>query len=818
MRIFLSAITAALLTTPLAAQERPNTILVLDASGSMWGQIDGINKIVIAREVVADIIADFPADQNLGLTLYGHRTRGDCTDIETVIAPGIDNRPAILDAVNAINPRGMTPMTDAIVAAADSLRYTENAATVILVSDGIETCNPDPCAAARALEEAGVGFTAHVVGFDVANEPDALAQMQCLAEETGGRFLTAANADELATALETVVADVPPPPEPPPEPVIVPQATTFRATLGQDGPEIATPLVWELLGPDGAVVQTEQAPGFTAELTRGAYAVSVLRPEDEAFAESTVIVMNDPQTVTLVLPPPTLTASLVAQASAPMGATIPVGWDGPGEDYDFIGVGPVGDPRYITYAYATRGNPVDVVMPGTPGDYEIRYYSQFEDQILATSPVTVTKVDVALTAPDSAGVGDTVPVDWVGPGYDNDFIGIGLPGEPYINYAYTNRGNPAAVVMPTEPGSYELRYYLGLDESILATRMITVGEQSVSLVAPATAAIGAALTVGWDGPGNDNDFIGIGLPGERYTNYTYTNRGNPLDLLMPSEPGDYEIRYYLGQGETVLAAIPIRVEQVDTGLTAPASAPVGATVDIGWTGPGQDNDFIGIGLPGERYTNYAYVNRGNPAPLLMPSAPGDYEIRYYLGQDESVLATVSIRVEPVDTSVTAPATAPAGATVVIGWTGPGQDNDFIGIGLPGEGYINYVYVNRGNPAPLQLPTAPGSYEIRYYLGQDDSVLASTVIEVTAISAALTAPTTAPAATTLQVNWKGPDYDGDFIGIGRQGETGYVTYVYTNRGNPATINVPEEPGDYEIRYFLGQGDTQLTAVPLTVTAP
>src|SRR5690606_8290382 len=49
---------------PAIAQEQPGTILVLDASGSMWGQIDGVNKIVIAREVVADILADFPAEQN----------------------------------------------------------------------------------------------------------------------------------------------------------------------------------------------------------------------------------------------------------------------------------------------------------------------------------------------------------------------------------------------------------------------------------------------------------------------------------------------------------------------------------------------------------------------------------------------------------------------------------------------------------------------------------------------------------------------------------------------------------------------------------
>src|SRR5690606_31672577 len=54
-KFFTAAMTAfafgAAALPPVAAQERPSTILVLDASGSMWGQIDGVNKITIAREV-----------------------------------------------------------------------------------------------------------------------------------------------------------------------------------------------------------------------------------------------------------------------------------------------------------------------------------------------------------------------------------------------------------------------------------------------------------------------------------------------------------------------------------------------------------------------------------------------------------------------------------------------------------------------------------------------------------------------------------------------------------------------------------------------
>ena len=150
----LALLLSLLLPATLAAQDRPNTILVLDGSGSMWGQIDGVPKITIAQDVVTDLLQTLPADQRLGLTVYGHRERGNCADIETVVAPDLNTRDAIAQAVTGISPLGKTPMTDAVIAAANALRYTEDSATVILVSDGVETCNPDPCAAARLLEEA----------------------------------------------------------------------------------------------------------------------------------------------------------------------------------------------------------------------------------------------------------------------------------------------------------------------------------------------------------------------------------------------------------------------------------------------------------------------------------------------------------------------------------------------------------------------------------------------------------------------------------------------------------------------------------------
>ncbi|MDN5844040.1 MAG: hypothetical protein L0H54_11425 [Alcaligenaceae bacterium] len=55
------------------ASAADDVMIVYDASGSMWAQVDGENKIVIAREVMADLLDTWPQDTKLGLIAYGHR-------------------------------------------------------------------------------------------------------------------------------------------------------------------------------------------------------------------------------------------------------------------------------------------------------------------------------------------------------------------------------------------------------------------------------------------------------------------------------------------------------------------------------------------------------------------------------------------------------------------------------------------------------------------------------------------------------------------------------------------------------------------------
>jgi Ca-activated chloride channel homolog len=222
MRIFKAVLgamlTQALLAAPLLADGK--SIIVLDASGSMWGQIEGRAKLEIAREALGAVLADMPAETELGLMAYGHREKGSCTDIELVVPPAQGTAKAITDAANAMKFLGKTPLTEAVRQAASELKSTEAKATVILITDGIETCEADPCALGAELEASGVDFTAHVVGFGLTAEEG--ATVACLAENTGGKYIEAKDAGSLVEALKTAVAE--PVPEPVPEPEPAPMA------------------------------------------------------------------------------------------------------------------------------------------------------------------------------------------------------------------------------------------------------------------------------------------------------------------------------------------------------------------------------------------------------------------------------------------------------------------------------------------------------------------------------------------------------------------------------------------------------------------
>lgn len=339
LRIFVFGALAALsLILPVAAAER--AIIVLDGSGSMWAQIDGKARITIARETLASVLATLPDDLELGLMTYGHREKGNCKDIEMLVEPAVGNGAAIAAAADGINPKGMTPISDAVRLAAEDLRYTEQKATVILITDGLETCHVDPCALAADLENKGVDFTTHVLGFGLSDEEG--QQVKCLAENTGGQYLSAKDADGLVKALtETVAAVTQAEPEPVPEPAPAPAALDYTvaptASLTEGGPELIddmADLVWSFhaVAADGSAgdwIRTEYHSGAKIDMEPGDY---IMRAEWGAARIDQPVTVKAGEVITpnFVLNAGTIKVRPHAAEGAPIddGATVNLAYPG----------------------------------------------------------------------------------------------------------------------------------------------------------------------------------------------------------------------------------------------------------------------------------------------------------------------------------------------------------------------------------------------------------------------------------------------------------------------------------------------------------
>ena len=267
MRIFQAVLVLFLafaIVPSTASAEGRRVILVLDASGSMWGQIGDKSKMQIAKGVVGKVICTWKPEDEIGLVAYGHRKKGACDDIEVLQEPGALDAASFMAKVNGLAPKGKTPMTQAVRMAAEALKYTEKQATVILVSDGIETCDPNPCAVAEELEKLGVDLTVHTVGFGL-DDKGAVDQLKCLAEKTGGISIIAENAGQLEAALnKTVEAKAEPAPAiPTPQPAAPEFNITGHASMAEsvEFPKGFDTPVWEFYpsinGEKGEWLKTE---------------------------------------------------------------------------------------------------------------------------------------------------------------------------------------------------------------------------------------------------------------------------------------------------------------------------------------------------------------------------------------------------------------------------------------------------------------------------------------------------------------------------------------------------------------------------------
>jgi hypothetical protein len=205
--------------TLLSQQQRTvNVELILDSSGSMAETIDGgQTRIDAAKQVLNEVIDALPERDgiNVGFRVYGHKGTNteagrseSCRSSELKVPISGVDKAALLAQVQTYTPVGWTPISRSLreslndfgAASANDLN------AVVLVTDGLETCGGDPCAASRSLKQSPKAITTHVIGFALSD--DERANLQCIVDESGGLLLGAQNASELSEALFKVLEEI----------------------------------------------------------------------------------------------------------------------------------------------------------------------------------------------------------------------------------------------------------------------------------------------------------------------------------------------------------------------------------------------------------------------------------------------------------------------------------------------------------------------------------------------------------------------------------------------------------------------------------
>ena len=191
-----------------AASAKPKVtriLFLLDASGSMMAPWEGQPRWNIAKRMLSKMADSLNAYPNLelGLRVYGHQFPNadkNCEDsrLEVPFAPR--NAAAIKQKLAGLKAKGNTPITYSLEQSANDFPTDKSSRNVLLlITDGLESCNRDPCAASLALQRKRVFLKPFVIGIGA--ERDFGKQLECL-----GQYYNAAEVATFRTVMNDVIA------------------------------------------------------------------------------------------------------------------------------------------------------------------------------------------------------------------------------------------------------------------------------------------------------------------------------------------------------------------------------------------------------------------------------------------------------------------------------------------------------------------------------------------------------------------------------------------------------------------------------------
>ena len=180
-------------------------LFVFDASQSMLAKWETDSKINVAKKMMSSLLDSLSQVENLevALRVYGHQKPvppQDCSDTRLEVPFGKNNFNKIKAVINGLDPKGTTPIARSLESAAlDFPQSTKSRNIIILITDGIEACDGDPCAVSLALQKQGVMLKPFVVGVGL--DLEFKKTFECV-----GQYFDAANETQFKEVLGIVIS------------------------------------------------------------------------------------------------------------------------------------------------------------------------------------------------------------------------------------------------------------------------------------------------------------------------------------------------------------------------------------------------------------------------------------------------------------------------------------------------------------------------------------------------------------------------------------------------------------------------------------
>jgi len=180
-------------------------LFIFDASQSMYGSWESGKKISIARKYLINIVDSLEKNDNIQMALrvYGHQSPvppQDCNDTKLEIQFSPNNASQIRQKLRYLIPKGTTPIANSLEMAANDFPKCDNCRNIIiLITDGIEACDGDPCQASLNLQKKGIVLKPFIIGIGL--DPNFEETFECV-----GHVYNSPNEEKFAEVLDVVIS------------------------------------------------------------------------------------------------------------------------------------------------------------------------------------------------------------------------------------------------------------------------------------------------------------------------------------------------------------------------------------------------------------------------------------------------------------------------------------------------------------------------------------------------------------------------------------------------------------------------------------